>query len=128
MTDISKKDIFNVHGEFFSRMPFQAIKCRLAGVLPPEGGRWTREAGDTLWEGTLEEGTSCPLPLQCTAISQDQEGRFSVILVSGAENLAEILISQNLSWPEMTSETDREEERKPELSEEKLEASRQILG
>ena len=47
---ISSKDIFFVSDNFFTNLPFQGVRCRLAGVRLAQGKNWCENAGDCLWD------------------------------------------------------------------------------
>ena len=82
--------MFRVSSEFFTRLPFQAVMCALAGLKPLEDS-WTEEAGDRLFDLTRSEA-DLPEVLECRASHRDQQGVQLVLLRCGQrlrETLAE---------------------------------------
>ena len=88
--------------EFLTRLPVQAIQCRLGQVLPSPTGAWTSEAGDRLFEMTRTEQDDTQV-LECNLLSRDESGVMVVQLRGGGLNLAEDLVtSGHAVWDRRT--------------------------
>uniref|UniRef100_A0A3P9MK51 Tudor domain-containing protein 1 n=1 Tax=Oryzias latipes TaxID=8090 RepID=A0A3P9MK51_ORYLA len=73
------------------KLPFQAVRCWLAGVKPP-GSEWSSEA--LLWFQNLVDGVQ----LLARVVSVSQQG-YGVELESGGQSVAAALISQQFAKP-----------------------------
>ena len=108
---VSSQDMFHVSADFFTLLPFQGVRCRLAGIRPAGGDRWSEEAGDLLFDLTRTE-EDWPRVLECNAASKDEDGTYSVHRRYGVDmaespgqesqwrcgvNLAEFLVQENLA-------------------------------
>ena len=108
--DVSVEKMFRVKSEIFSRLPFQAVRCGLAGVRPV-GSEWSRQAGDQLFDLT---GTSLDDPklLHCRALHTDVDGAQLVELSCDGVGLARILTEEQhacvVSTPDLVETSSRE--------------------
>ena len=89
---VSASDLMECPEEFLTRLPVQAIQCRLGQVMPTSSGTWSTEAGDRLFEMTRTEEDT-PTVLECNLLSRDVSGVFVVQLRGIGINLAEDLVT-----------------------------------
>ena len=94
----SRQDMFHVKSEFFTRLPFQAVRCRLDGVRPAGGDRWSHQAGDRLFDLSRTE-EDWPRVLDCNVASKDPDGVYSVHLWSGLDLPSETPLEENHQVP-----------------------------
>ena len=87
---VSGSELAECPSEFLTRLPFQAIRCRLGQVRPLSSRDWTPEAGDRLFEMTRTE-EDFQMPLECNLLSRDVSG-VSDVQIRGGVNLAEDLV------------------------------------
>ena len=93
VTTVSASDLMaECPEEFLTRLPVQAIKCRLGQVMPSPPGAWTSEAGDRLFEMTRTEQDETEV-LECNLLRRDESGMMVVQLRGGGLNLAEDLLT-----------------------------------
>ena len=93
VTTVSASDLMaECPEEFLTRLPVQAIKCRLGQVMPSPPGAWTSEAGDRLFEMTRTEQDETEV-LECNLLRRDESGVMVVQLRGGGLNLAEDLVT-----------------------------------
>ena len=93
-------NLFSCPEEFITKIPFQAIRCKL-GQVSPTSGSWSTESGDRLFEMTRTVDDH-PGVLECTSLTTDN-GVSTVQLRSGV-NLAEDLVIQGHGvWEDVSS-------------------------
>ncbi|XP_033107730.1 uncharacterized protein LOC117109479 isoform X2 [Anneissia japonica] len=90
--DITESDIHSVWDDVL-QLPFQAIECRLTGVLPTEGV-WNQDVGNVLWDICNEN--ECKRVLDAKVISKDSSK------VNGVERY-EVELSFNAATPSSLS-------------------------
>ena len=103
VTTVSGSDLMKeCPEEFLTRLPIQAIQCRLGQVLPSPSGVWTSEPGDRLFEMTRTEKDETSV-LECNLLSRDESGVLVVQLRGAGVNLAEDLVKNGYAvWDRQT--------------------------
>ena len=99
---VSREEMFRVSAEFFTLLPFQGVRCRLAGVSPAGGDRWSVEAGDRLFDLTRTE-EDWPRVLKCYVDSKE----------AGPDNTGPVTYSVHLLLRDTSAEEEEEEEGGP---------------
>ena len=93
---VSSQDMFHAKSEFFTRLPFQAVRCRLDRVRPVNGDRWSVRAGDLLFDLTRTE-EDWPQVLKCQ-VSSKADGIYSVHLWSHVNLLTQVQENNGIQW------------------------------
>ena len=127
--DVSVEKMFRVKSEIFPRLPFQAVRCGLAGVRPV-GSEWSRQAGDQLFDLT-RTSLDDPKLLHCRALHTDVDGAQLVELSCDGVRLARILTEEQhacvVSTPDLVETSSGELTDSEDDSEEDFVASNDLL-
>ncbi|PNF38037.1 hypothetical protein B7P43_G02372 [Cryptotermes secundus] len=103
---VSISDIAPITEMLIKKLPFQAIECSLAGIKPPDGGTWSAEATDVMYEfcdnsyGLYVKVCELMTAAVCTGGS-----KYKVMLVDNTSTnvdvyLNSVLLEKNLALPD----------------------------
>ena len=102
VNDVISSQIFQCLPEFLTRIPFQAVRCKLYHVVPV-GGHWPDEAGDRLFDMTRHAENDGANIVECNVMSRDTDGIYIVQLRSGVDLAADLVSHGHCVWATMSS-------------------------
>ena len=100
--NFSVNEIFKCEEDLMTKIPFQAIHCRL-GHVKPAGDNWSKDSGDKLFELTRGDDDDEALVIECNVLSRDVSNVYTVELRCGV-NFAEHLVEHECAeWTDQSS-------------------------